>query len=38
MRAYKCDMNINDLLKLREEFWDTRNDNLGVWKVIHHGK
>jgi hypothetical protein len=21
MRAYKCDLNINDLSKLREEFW-----------------
>ena len=37
MRAYKCDLNINDLTKLREDFWNSRNKYSREWNILHYG-
>ncbi|MCQ2816290.1 MAG: hypothetical protein MJ252_03390 [archaeon] len=35
MKAYKCNMNINDLFKLRGDFWVSRPKMSETWKIIH---
>ena len=39
MKAYKCDLPIDELNKLRDEFWDTRNSretpNYETWRAIN---
>jgi len=35
MFAYKCDLKIDELNKLREEFWASKQVNKLQWKIIH---
>ena len=35
MYAYKCDLKIDELNKLREEFWASKQVNKQQWKIIH---
>lgn len=35
MYAYKCDLKIDELNKLREEFWASKQINKPQWKIIH---
>ena len=35
MPAYKCDLKIDELNKLREEFWSSKNKLKTKWKIIH---
>ena len=35
MPAYKCDLKINELNKLRKKFWNSHKTNLNQWNIIH---
>ena len=35
MFAYKCDLKIDELNKLRDEFWSSKQINKQQWKIIH---
>ena len=35
MKAYKCDLKIDELNKLREEFWTSKIKLKNKWKIIH---
>ncbi len=35
MPAYKCDLKIDELNKLREEFWSSKTKLKTKWKIIH---
>jgi hypothetical protein len=35
MPAYKCDLKIDELNRLREEFWSSKNKLKTKWKIIH---
>jgi hypothetical protein len=34
MKGYKCDIPINELNKLREEFWNSKINSFTIWKSI----
>ena len=35
MPAYKCDLKINELNKLRKQFWNSHKTHLNQWNIIH---
>ena len=35
MPAYKCDLKIDELIELRDEFWASRQTHKTQWKIIH---
>jgi hypothetical protein len=35
MKGYKCDLKINELNKLRDEFWSSKKVLRHQWKIIH---
>ena len=35
MPGYKCDLKIDELIKLRDQFWASKKTNKGQWKIIH---
>lgn len=35
MKGYKCNLKINELTKLREDFWLSHQQNRQQWKIIH---
>ena len=35
MKAYKCNLKINELNQLRDEFWSSRMTHKAQWKIVH---
>ena len=35
MRAYKCNLKIDELNKLRDKFWNSKVENRHQWQIIH---
>ena len=35
MPAYKCDLKIDELIELRDDFWASRQTHKTQWKIIH---
>ena len=35
MKGYKCNLKIDELNKLRDDFWNRRVHNTQPWKIIH---
>ena len=35
MPGYKCNLKIDELIKLREQFWSSKKTNKMQWKIIH---
>ena len=35
MKGYKCNLPIDDLNRLRDEFWRSRTNNIEIWEKIH---
>jgi len=35
MLAYKCNLKIDELNKLRDEFWASKQENKQQWKIVH---
>ena len=35
MKAYKCSLKIDDLIRMRDKFWTSRKDNKEQWRILH---
>ena len=35
MKAYKCNLKINELNQLRDEFWNSRQIRKAQWRIVH---